>query len=297
MVLTNLLSKKSLCLCLLLFSCALAAEELVFSGKPAAGKNFLCTFSIQKSVNRKMEIRGAKEPPAQVQIVDFSLTGVLAIKENSRNAFIFQFTPDSFTWLEENKKQTAANFSKVKFDVALDSKGALRLFRVSPEQHPVPSEEPPPALKAALLQLGRSLQADPRSVIGPDSTRKIGEAWEISDSLLKTLAQNKKIASFQKRDWDSKVLFTRQEKFFDHFVNRIDVNLITNQIPGYDCRINMTYLFPVDASKKTGALSYVLDWMECVDKIMPDNNPIFSGTKMVEIMTMTIRRDLIPLNK
>ena len=36
------------------------------------------------------------------------------------------------------------------------------------------------------------------------------------------------------------------------------------------------------------------DWMECVDKMMLDSNPIFSGTKIVEIKTLTVRRDLVP---
>ena len=43
---------------------AIHAENLIFSGSPAAGKNFLCTFTVKKSFNRKMEIRGAENPPA-----------------------------------------------------------------------------------------------------------------------------------------------------------------------------------------------------------------------------------------
>ena len=42
---------------------AIHAENLIFSGSPAAGKNFLCTFTVKKNFNRKMEIRGAENPP------------------------------------------------------------------------------------------------------------------------------------------------------------------------------------------------------------------------------------------
>ena len=272
------------------------AEDLVFSGTPAAGKEFLCSFSFKEKTSRKMEIRGAAEPPVQLQTIDFSLTGLLKIRENNQKALLFQFIPDSFTWQDQGvlKQETAVR--KVGIDVALDATGTLRLCRIAPDQHPdAATDRVPVALQNALLQLGRSLRTNATTVLGPDTVKKTGEFWTVDNRLIAALAKSRAIPTIDKKDWDSKVLFTRQEKFFDVFTNRIDVNLITNQIPGYDCRINMTYLFPVDDAKNTGAVSYVLDWMECVDKIMPERNPVFSGTKIIEIKTMTIRRDLMPV--
>ena len=273
----------------------LQAENLVFSGTPAAGREFLCTFSIKENISRKMEIRGAKEPPVQVAATDFVLTGLLKIRQNDKKAFIFQFIPDSFIWLDAGKQQNEQTLRKVGIDVALDATGALRLCRVAPDQRP-DSERITisPALQNALLQLGRSLRAKPNAILGPDAIRKTGDFWQVDEQLISAIAKNRDVSTVNKSDWDSKVLFTRQEKFFDVFVNRIDVNLFTNRIPGYDCRLNMTYLFPVVDAKNTGAVSYIMDWMECVDKMMLDSNPIFSGTKIVEIKTLTVRRDLVP---
>ena len=272
----------------------LQAEALVFSGTPAAGSNFLCTFALKKNINRKMEIRGAENPPQQVLADEFYLSGKLQITEKNDRALLFQFAVDSFSWLEEGKKQTLNGTKTV--DFAMDIKGNLRMCRYSAESDPAQAKTPVPhALQNALLQLGRSLLTGANDVLGPDSSRNVGDFWTASDQLINTLAKNRNISPVNKNEWDSKVLFTRQDTFFQTPVNRIDFNLITNRIPGYDCRINMTYLFPVDSPETTGALSYVLDWMECVDKIMPENNPVFSGTKIVEVMTMTIRRDLIPI--
>ena len=273
---------------------ALHAENLIFSGTPAAGKNFLCTFSIRKNVSRKMEIRGAENPPVQEQITDFYLSGKLQIRERNSRALLFQFTLNSFSWLNGDQKQTIEDTKII--DVALDTAGKLRLCKYAREDDSaIGAGDVPPALQSALLQLGRSLLTGANDVLGPDSNRNVGDFWTANDQLIHALAKNRKISPVEKNDWDSKVLFTRKETFFQTPVNRIDFNLITNRIPGYDCRINMTYLFPVDSPETTGAISYLLDWMECVDKIMPDNNPVFSGTKIVEVMTMTIRRDLVPL--
>lgn len=272
---------------------SLQAEALVFSGTPAAGSNFLCTFAIKKNINRKMEIRGAENPPQQVLTDEFYLSGKLQISEKNSRALLFQFTVNSFSWLAEGKKQTLEGTKTI--DFAMDTKGNLRMCRYS-ESDPIQAKtQVPLPLQNALLQLGRSLLTGANDVLGPDSHRNVGDFWTASDELINTLAKNRDISPVNKSEWDSKVLFTRQDTFFQTPVNRIDFNLITNRIPGYDCRINMTYLFPVDSPETTGALSYVLDWMECVDKIMPENNPVFSGTKIVEVMTMTIRRDLIPI--
>lgn len=272
---------------------AIHAENLIFSGSPAAGKNFLCTFTVKKSFNRKMEIRGAENPPQQTVTSEFYLTGKIQVRENNARAFLFQFAVDSFSWLENNEKRTLDGAKVI--DFAMDKKGELRLCRYAADSNPAAKQPIPPALQNALLQLGRSLLTNTGDILGPDASKNVGEFWAANDLLVNTLAENRKIFPVNRKDWDSKVLFTRKDQFFQIPVNRIDFNLITNRIPGYDCRINMTYLFPVNSPETTGALSYVLDWMECVDKIMPENNPVFSGTKIVEVMTMTIRRDLIPI--
>lgn len=290
------LKKILLCLCLFATGSFLQAEDLVFSGTPAAGKEFLCTFSLKENISRKMEIRGAKEPPVQLHTTDFVLTGLLKIRENNSKVFLFQFVPDSFIWQDNGKLKQEKSFQKIAIDVAMDAAGILRLCRISPDQHPgADTQNIPAALQSALVQLGRSLRTNANRILGPDVSKKEGDFWTVDDRLITALSKNRSIAVMNKKDWDSKVLYTRKEKFFDLLTNRIDINLFTNQIPGYDCRINMTYLFPVDDAKNTGAVSYVLDWMECVDKIMPEQNPIFSGTKIIEIKTMTIRRDLMPV--
>ena len=83
--------KKMILSFFLLTTGMLQAESLVFSGTPAAGREFLCTFSVKENISRKMEIRGAKEPPVQVAATDFVLTGLLKIRQNDKKAFIFQF--------------------------------------------------------------------------------------------------------------------------------------------------------------------------------------------------------------
>ena len=272
---------------------AIHAENLIFSGSPAAGKNFLCTFTVKKSFNRKMEIRGAENPPQQTVTSEFYLTGKIQVRENNARAFLFQFAVDSFSWLENNEKRTLDGAKVI--DFAMDKKGELRLCRYAADSNPAVKQPIPPALQNALLQLGRSLLTNTGDILGPDASKNVGEFWAANDLLVNTLAENRKIFPVNRKDWDSKVLFTRKDQFFQIPVNRIDFNLITNRIPGYDCRINMTFLFPVDSPETTGALSYTLDWMECVDKIMPENNPVFAGTKIVEVMTMSVQRDLIPI--
>ena len=272
---------------------AIHAENLIFSGSPAAGKNFLCTFTVKKSFNRKMEIRGAENPPQQTVTSEFYLTGKIQVRENNARAFLFQFAVDSFSWLENNEKRTLDGAKVI--DFAMDKKGELRLCRYAADSNPAEKQPIPPALQNALLQLGRSLLTNTGDILGPDASKNVGEFWAANDLLVNTLAENRKIFPVNRKDWDSKVLFTRKDQFFQIPVNRIDFNLITNRIPGYDCRINMTFLFPVDSPETTGALSYTLDWMECVDKIMPENNPVFAGTKIVEVMTMSVQRDLIPI--
>ena len=274
----------------------LQAENLIFSGTPATGKEFLCSFSFKENISRKMEIRGAEEPPVQLKTTDFVLTGLLKIRENNQKALLFQFIPDSFTWQDQGILKQETSIRKIGIEVALDAAGTLRLCRIAPDQHPEAATNTLSiALQNALLQLGRSLRTNANAVLGPDTVKKTGEFWTVDHRLISALAKSRTIPTIDKKDWDSKVLFTRQEKFFDVFTNRIDVNLFTNQIPGYDCRINMTYLFPVEDAKHTGAVSYILDWMECVDKIMPERNPVFSGTKIIEIKTLTVHRDLIPV--
>lgn len=272
---------------------AIHAENLIFSGSPAAGKNFLCTFTVKKSFNRKMEIRGAENPPQQTVTSEFYLTGKIQVRENNARAFLFQFAVDSFSWFENNKKRTLDGAKVI--DFAMDKKGELRLCRYAADSNPAAKQPIPPALQNALLQLGRSLLTNTGDILGPDASKNVGEFWAANDLLVNTLAENRKIFPVNRKDWDSKVLFTRKDQFFQIPVNRIDFNLITNRIPGYDCRINMTFLFPVDSPETSGALSYTLDWMECVDKIMPENNPVFAGTKIVEVMTMSVQRDLIPI--
>ncbi len=279
----------------LLSLAGLHAETLVFSGTPAAGKNFLCTFSLKRNICRKMEIRGAENPPQQVQTDEFYLSGKLQIREKNSRAFLFYFTVDSFSWFDVNKMQTLEGTAKG-IDFAMDANGNLRLCRYAADSAPALEKQPvPPALQNALLQLGRSLLSTADRVLGPDSDRKAGESWLASDHFIRTLAKNRNIFPIDKSEWDSKVLFTGKDLFFQTPVNRIDFNMITNRIPGYDCRVNMTYLFPIDSPETTGAVSYILDWMECADKIMPGNNPVFTGTKIVEIMTMNVRRNLIPV--
>lgn len=272
---------------------AIHAENLIFSGSPAAGKNFLCTFTVKKNFNRKMEIRGAENPPQQTVTSEFYLTGKIQVRENNARAFLFQFAVDSFSWLENNEKRTLDGAKVI--DFAMDKKGELRLCRYAADSNPAAKQSIPPALQNALLQLGRSLLTNTGDILGPDASKNVGEFWATNDLLVNTLAENRKIFPVNRKDWDSKVLFTRKDQFFQIPVNRIDFNLITNRIPGYDCRINMTFLFPVDSPETSGALSYTLDWMECVDKIMPENNPVFAGTKIVEVMTMSVQRDLIPI--
>lgn len=272
---------------------AIHAENLIFSGSPAAGKNFLCTFTVKKSFNRKMEIRGAENPPQQTVTSEFYLTGKIQVRENNARAFLFQFAVDSFSWLENNEKRTLDGAKVI--DFAMDKKGELRLCRYAADSNPAVKQPIPPALQNALLQLGRSLLTNTGDILGPDASKNVGDFWAANDLLVNTLAENRKIFPVNRKDWDSKVLFTRKDQFFQIPVNRIDFNLITNRIPGYDCRINMTFLFPVDSPETSGALSYTLDWMECVDKIMPENNPVFAGTKIVEVMTMSVQRDLIPI--
>ena len=222
---------------------AIHAENLIFSGSPAAGKNFLCTFTVKKSFNRKMEIRGAENPPQQTVTSEFYLTGKIQVRENNARAFLFQFAVDSFSWLENNEKRTLDGAKVI--DFAMDKKGELRLCRYAADSNPAVKQPIPPALQNALLQLGRSLLTNTGDILGPDASKNVGDFWAANDLLVNTLAENRKIFPVNRKDWDSKVLFTRKDQFFQIPVNRIDFNLITNRIPGYDCRINMTFLFPV----------------------------------------------------
>lgn len=280
-----------LCFCTV-FSAA--AAELDFSGTPAAGQTFLCRFTVKRTMMRKMEIKGAKEQPQQMLLDDYSLNGRLLIRENSSRGIIFQFVLDDFQWIEAGERKTAGTLVRAKIDIGLDAQGALKLCRIVPDGM-ILAQEVPPALQKAFIQLGRSLKSSAAGILGPNVSKQVGDHWKADQKLVDTIAANRRLKAYRLQDWDSKILFTGTETFLDIPVNRIDLNLFTSSIPGYDCRINMIYRFPIKNAASIGAVDYQLDWLECVDKIMPEDNPIFSGTKFVEVMQLNIQRSLIPL--
>ena len=289
--------KTILVLLFILFtSIGFCSAKLVFNGTPAAENAYLCTFAIQKNISRKMEIRGAKEPPQQILRTDFTLTGKLEIRENSPRGLLFQFTVDSFQWFENGVQNTAVQFRRAKIQTGIDNWGTLRLCRLEDDALST-ARVIPPSLKDALLELGRSLRTDAAGFLGENTEKAPGAHWLADDRLIQTIVKYRNLSGFQQKDWDSKVLYYGQEKYFDSAVDRVDLNLFTNSIPGYVCRLDILYRFPVEKADTNPPLDYRFNMFESVDKVMPENNPLFSGTKFTEFLTLSVRRSLIPVKQ
>ncbi len=283
---------------LLLFCSVLSAGEkktalvLDFSAQPEAGDAFLCNFSIREKHSYTMKMKG-KAQPARSDTTVCSLSGFLTFTSSSSGSFRL----DSFRQQENGVPQQSPpalsgkkiNFSNGEFALA-EAEQNVPFF---PNENAGTVRELPSALKKALSGMIAFLQNRNSNIFGAPRSAAPEETWTVPAAFTGMLAENRGVnPDFVQ--WFTQIKFRGLRKYLDIPAAVLELEVISKPLAGFDCKLSAVYRFPVPGAPAL-PLSADLEWSEVIDKNIPDNNPVFSGTNFTETRVMTVNASFLPV--
>ncbi len=281
----KVLASVCFCICAVL-SAADGKVQLYFSGQPESGKNYLCSYSGRTDIRSYMKMQG-KQQPVRQDIATFSLSGSLSVITPE----VREFTPGNYSLVRNGIPDENADFSGKTIRMTGNEKYEI----VQPQAHPFfPDQSQPVSVPASLRLLLRDLteliQNKNNQMFGKDTHRKPGETWTVNPEFIKMLEKNSSVDSV---DWTSKITFDGITGYQGISAAVLRLELISKPRPGYDCKIAAVYRFAVE--KPSVPLSLEMEWNEVIDRVMPDNNPVFSGTHFTEVRIIQLNASFLPL--
>ncbi len=287
-------------LCLLTLSLA-AAEKipLNFSAQPSSGDSFLCNFLFRQDTECTMKMRGQQQPRRR-DVSEQTITGTLSVIVPGTS---YEFAVSRFAIVKNGVPGSVPPaISGKTVRIQKDDSGEY-VFSFAAEMHslPFPSnpltgqiqpEEVPDSLKQILHQLLALTMNDNTAIFGKNGSRSPGEVWQVNPELPKMLAEQRGLDSGRIK-WDSKITFAGLNIFQGIPSAVLRLELLSKPFPGYDCKIDSVYRFSVKTPNIPLAVN--MEWSEVADRVMPDSNPVFSGTHFTEVKHLTVSASFIPL--
>lgn len=293
-----------------------AARALAFSGKPALGKHFLFSYRALDSIQYDMKLQGARTPPARSETQETVLSGTLTILEESpaadskdgKTILLFRISLFLITrnGVPENTAPLNGRTARITFS-GKNIRTELLEDLSANESFPFPAPDsentgkdakPPlaPGWKNALSSILSGFHGPPPgAVLGPDSIRKDGETWQTTSAWLRTILQQRGVES-SAAQWSANARSLGITSFQGIPAVQVQYLISSAGIPGYDCKLEALYRFPASAAnaKPEPPLSVTRKITEVVERILPEDNPVFSGTKFRVIRNNAAETIILP---
>ncbi len=281
----KILASVFFCTCAML-SAADEKVQLYFSGQPESGKSFLCSYSSRTDIRSYMKMQG-KQQPVRQDVTTFSLSGSLAVITPE----VMEFTPGNYSIVKNGTPEAGADLAGK--TIRMTGKGKYEIAQ--PQAHPFfpvqnQAASVPASMRLLLSDLTALMQNKNNEIFGKDSLRKPGETWTVNPAFTEMLEKNSNVDSVE---WTSKITFDGIVNYQGTPAAVVRLELISKPRPGYDCKIAAVYRFSIE--KPSLPLSLDMEWNEVADRVMPDNNPVFSGTHFTEVRMIQLNASFLPL--
>lgn len=283
-----------------------------FLGKPEKGKPCLFSYRSLDNIQYAMKLQGARTPPGRSETQEITLSGTLTILEspddNTKNGkTILLFRISAFLLIQNgipadtaslNGRDLQLTFSASGCRTELLESSADTLFPLLSANTGNEGKQPlTPEWKNILESILSGFHGPPPgAVLNPGPIRENRNSWPADSAWLRDILKQRGIESTPAH-WSGKTTILGISDFQEIPVLQVSYLLSSAGIPGYDCKIEALYRFPLSAEaggKPLPPLSISRKITEVVERLLPEDNPVFSGTKFRVIRNNSAEIVLLP---
>lgn len=279
--------------------------DLRLDGRPAAGKTVFFSYRAQAEKRYQMKLRGAqKNPPDRKETETLMLAGELTFL-TAENGTAYQFKINAVE-LKRNGltvKLPAGCVGRV-CRIAVSgtdfqaeyADGPDNFSRLTPRADGSDKVMPPELRKILALVFGGTVGASPSEWFGaPRQNRAVGESWDADTAWLRAILAKRGIESTAAQ-FDARAAFKARREWMSIPVFLLNLKIQTFGVPGYTCTLDVSVDMPEKLEADSGPLHITSEASEVVDRLMPEDNPIFSGTKFQVTRLSSIEISFLPKN-
>lgn len=279
---------------LLAFFClpTLCAAELRFSGMPSEGDEFEFHYIAKDTLRYEMNVKGLSPVPARMETLRTTLSGKVVYTRGSADCTEVEISilgyvreenglrADTRRWTGGKVLVSTKNDEKsICTVISSDAPSAMTgkdFFTRSLPDAGRNKVQPDPRLEELLISLFRpSADGNPSVVLGKDGARKPGETWRVPAEWLCRAVKNWEIDALPGQ-WRGEAVYHGENDFAGLKVHEISVQILSDHILGFDCKLEGVYRFPVKDPSK-GPVSILRKIAFVVDRAMPEGDPMFAG--------------------
>lgn len=233
-----------------------------------------------------MILRGTKNPPTRKETTRITLTGEWHILSKTESEFkihscvILLNGKDAAQKTWRNRTVRLIQKENGLLDVSFVSLPQQNKFDLLLRRQSIDDQNDVPRVTQELNRLFVSLFAQNETqnltaILGPDCDRKAGEIWIPETTWIQTLIAKQQISNGP-ADWKATALYSGIKEYQGEPRNEVIYRLVSDHIPGYDLKLDAVYHFPF--AGKRGSIHIAQNAVMVVDHILPEENPVFSGT-------------------
>jgi len=299
------------CFCLLFFlSGILCGADLQFSGKPSEGDAFAFHYLSRDAIRYEINMKEIKPPPSRMETQRIKLSGTVVFVRKTSGRTVVEFRILGYSRENNGVRTDTKRWSGRKINIITGADGktvchaAASASRNSPKGISAPAmpeaaddeEKIPDELNALLISLfGTSAALPPAVLLGKDGPRKPGEKWDVNT---KQICQELKLFHVDSRpeQWHAKAEYTGPQTIGGRNVNIVTLNILSDHILGFDCKIDCMYRFSAENPSK-GPLFMLRKIAFAADRAISEGDPMFAGNLFTVLREHDTEIHMIPQDR
>ena len=270
---------------------AAQAKAIIQFDRPIAkGSEFDCEINASYSKTFKMSMPGVESPLLKSEAITAMLYGrmsVLEVNETGNPAKI-RFQVKSLDGAIDHLRPELGAFQGKAF-VADLTPPVCKFSMEGPDQAPMTKEAT--RLLSAIFR--PATKSGMGALLGTNAPVALGDSWRPPCSLLLSMLAQRGL-KMKEEDFDGSVTLKGRESFKSIDCWNIEERLDSKNVPGFDFRLNISLLLPVDPAKG-GALKISRSGQEMVNKALPEGNPLSAGKTVEASVRDSMDAVVIPL--
>ncbi len=273
--------------------------EFVFSNKWQVGHSVLLYYNAEMTTQYDLRFNGGKKQPGRIDTEKLVLSAKLKLLASRNKQYpddVFSITIQS---LNHSKNGISDDFSAIlntPFQMIVRQNTISLLYEKTNWMMPVIPAKTIHAAESILAEFFCPGNSSPEQVLGKNCAHALGETWMLDTTWIRELLKKRKIDTTPE-NWIAKATFTTTMDCLGIQANCIFVRIFNTPLPNYDCKIEANYYFPVKNSDNHGFIRLTKNISEIVENVMPDDNPMFSGTMFTVTRKHVSDLSFLPLSE
>ena len=287
----------------------LCAAELCFSGMPSEGDEFEFHYISSDTIHYEMNVKGLSPAPSRMETLRTTLSGKVVYTRRSTDGTEVEISILGYVREADGLRADTRRWTGKKIRVCTES-GGKSVCTVIPSEtsdaaggkdfftRGLPGtgqntvQMDPRLAELVVALFGPSADGSPSSVLGKDGARKPGEEWSVSAEWLCRAVKNWEIDA-RPGQWRGKAVYHGENEFAGLKVHEVSVQLLSDHILGFDCKLEGVYRFPAKNASK-GPVSILRKISFVVDRAMPEGDPLFAGNTFTVLREHESEIQLLP---